>query len=444
MHRTSAFSLGVPFTERFFDLAIESPQGEAGYVGMITTNSFMKREFGKKLIQDVLPRFDLTHVIDTSGAYIPGHGTPTVILVGRHRMPRTSTVRAVMGIRGEPETPADASQGKVWRSIVELIDQPGAQNAFVSVADLERETLQKHPWSIGGGGAAELKELIESAATSTLGDISESIGFASFPGQDDVFVLPENAAIRLTGARNFVKPFVYGEALRDWSFQKDLFAFAPYAPSFRLIDLDSSAQWARYLWNYRVCLAGVVTFGGKTRSEVGNDWWGWYRWVEHKYRTPLSIAFAEIATHNHFVLDRGGKVFKQTAPIIKLPPDANEDDHLALLGLLNSSTACFWLKQVCFPKGGNSDTHGWALSAEDPWDRPYAFNSTTLGKFPVPTDKGRPANCARRIVEAVEARAKLSRVWLLCVDGRRLPCSTPIEPLLLLLHMEIPVLFEVA
>ena len=25
----------------------------------------------------------------------------------------------------------------------------------------------------------------------------------------------------------------------------------------------------------------------------------------------LSIAFAFVATHNHFVLDRGGKVFKQ-------------------------------------------------------------------------------------------------------------------------------------
>jgi hypothetical protein len=45
----------------------------------------MKREFGSKLIEQVLPRLDLSHVVDTSGAYIPGHGTPTVILFGRHR-----------------------------------------------------------------------------------------------------------------------------------------------------------------------------------------------------------------------------------------------------------------------------------------------------------------------------------------------------------------------
>ena len=98
---------------------------------MITANSFMKREFGKKLIEEFFPRMDLTHVIDTSGAYIPGHGTPTVILFGRHRAPVSPEVRAVLGIQGEP--PEKPAQGKVWRSIVEHLDNSGAQNEFVSV-----------------------------------------------------------------------------------------------------------------------------------------------------------------------------------------------------------------------------------------------------------------------------------------------------------------------
>ncbi len=74
------YSLAVPFMQRIFDLACEG-----GFTGQITANSFMKREFGKKLIQEFFPTIDLTHVIDTSGAYIPGHGTPTVILFGRKR-----------------------------------------------------------------------------------------------------------------------------------------------------------------------------------------------------------------------------------------------------------------------------------------------------------------------------------------------------------------------
>ncbi len=87
-----------------------------------------------------------------------------MILFGRNRRPVGDEVRAVLGIRGEPTTPDDPAQGLVWRSIVEQMDNGQAQNEFVSVTDVARATFGKHPWSIGGGGAAELKELIEEAA----------------------------------------------------------------------------------------------------------------------------------------------------------------------------------------------------------------------------------------------------------------------------------------
>lgn len=83
-YKTAAgkYALSVPFMELFFRLAIQGGAGQgAGHVGQITSNSFMKREFGKKVIEDLFAGYhldnpvDLTHVIDTSGAYIPGHGT---------------------------------------------------------------------------------------------------------------------------------------------------------------------------------------------------------------------------------------------------------------------------------------------------------------------------------------------------------------------------------
>jgi methylase of polypeptide subunit release factors len=43
------YSLGAPFTERFFELALHRVKADsqaAGFVGLITANSFMKREFG--------------------------------------------------------------------------------------------------------------------------------------------------------------------------------------------------------------------------------------------------------------------------------------------------------------------------------------------------------------------------------------------------------------
>ncbi|MCA6624008.1 MAG: SAM-dependent methyltransferase, partial [Pseudanabaena sp. M165S2SP1A06QC] len=80
-------------------------------------------------------------------------------------------------------------------------------------------------------------------------------------------------------------------------------------------------------------------------------------------------------------LDRGGKVFKQSAPVIKLPAEATEDDHLALIGLLNSSTACFWMKQVSQQK---QLTGGDGVRVESIAKVPYEFAGTQLQKLPLP------------------------------------------------------------
>ena len=111
---------------------------------------------------------------------------------------------------------------------------------------------------------------------------------------------------------------------------------------------------------------------------------------------------AFVATHNHFVLDRGGKVFKQSAPVIKLPPEATLADHLDLLGLLNSSTLCFWMRQVFFSKGGDQMGDGGRASAEI-WSDRLEFDSTKLKKAPI-TDRDRAPRVA--LAEALDAVAQ--------------------------------------
>ena len=143
------YSLVVPFTERFFDLALYGADAKpAGYVGMITANSFMKREFGKKLIEEFFPRVDLTHVIDTSGAYIPGHGTPTVILFGRHRPPVGQTVRAVLGIRGEPSTPEIRRKGRCGGRLSNFWTRVGRRTTSSASPMCRGQTFAKHPWRL--------------------------------------------------------------------------------------------------------------------------------------------------------------------------------------------------------------------------------------------------------------------------------------------------------
>src|SRR5262249_26980979 len=142
---------------------------------------------------------------------------------------------------------------------------------------------------------------------------------------------------------------------------------------------------------FRAILAARSVFG-KSLYEQGRPWWEHLEHYRDKLRIPLSISFAFVATHNHFVLDTGGKVFKQSAPVIKLSEDATEEEHLGLLGLLNSSTAASWMRQVFHDKGGGGIGGGIAAEA---WERFFEFDSTKIKQFPLPDE--RPLELARRL-----------------------------------------------
>lgn len=374
------YAMTVPFMERFFELAKRgSSQQSAGWTGQITSNSFMKREFGSKIIEDFLSQLDLRSVIDTSGAYIPGHGTPTVILVGRNDRPQSGTVRAVLGIRGEPGRPTDASHGLVWSSISGHVREPGYEDEWISVVDLERNVLNSHPWSLTGGSAPVVSLTIEGAGHSELGNHVESIGFGAITGEDSAFILGDYVPARYQKLE--IRPFIEGDRVRDYGFSSPSAAIFPYAsPGENALEIDKSTELRVVLWPLRTNLKSGLAFG-QTRADKGMDWVEYILPNGKRLTADCLIAFAFVATHNHFVLDRGGKVFKQSAPVIKLPGGATEKEHLALLGVLNSSVACFWLKQNSHDKG-NGGYGGGIASTE--WERFYEFTGTTLKDFPLP------------------------------------------------------------
>lgn len=371
------YALTVPFMELFFKLARTGER--AGWTGQITSNSFMKREFGVPLIEDFLSNKDLELIADTSGAYIPGHGTPTVIIVGRNRGKRRDTVRAVLGIQGEPEAPKHPSQGLVWSTIVKNIDSAGYEDQWISITDLPRQSIAEHPWSLTGGGASEILSQVVSGSITTLGATVDAIGRTTHTGLDDAFYIPLSSATTRSFASD-TAPLVLGEDIRDYSLSPNLSSLLPYDDQGEPRPLSDNAM--RILWLNRTALSRRVDFE-QTLKQRGLRWFDHSMFFKKRYRTPLSIAFAFVATHNHFVLDRGGKVFKQSAPVIKLPKDATEDDHLRLLGTLSSSTACFWLKQNSYPKGGDPIGQEGARVSSAGWSDRYEFTGTTLADFPL-------------------------------------------------------------
>jgi hypothetical protein len=369
-HRS--YSLAAPFVERFFQLCRPD-----AFTGMITANSFMKREFGKVLVQHVLAGVDVQLIVNTSGAYIPGHGTPTVLLFGQNRSPLRQTVRTVLAKRGEPCPPKRPAQGLVWAGIAGHWEQVGFENEYISVADAKRSVLAIHPWSLGGGGAAELKELLSARGTTTLGKLAQT-GTGAVTREDDVYDLDASTLDRLGIPSKYRRDFVGGEHIRDWALVGVAEGLWPYNRA--TLEPDSScSEVERFLWPWKAQLSGRVAFG-KNQLERGLPWTAYSMFFAKRASAPLTITFAFVATHNHFVLERPGKVFNRTAPIIQLRHSATEDEHYALLAYLNSSTACFWMKQVFWPKGMNNGSKSNSTS----FLVRYEFDGTKLKDLPLP------------------------------------------------------------
>ncbi|MVZ89495.1 BREX-2 system adenine-specific DNA-methyltransferase PglX [Microbacter sp. ANSKLAB05] len=400
------YALTVPFMEQFHALAKSGTLDpfRSGWIGQITSNSFMAREFGVPLIEEFFPRIDLLEVIDTSGAYIPGHGTPTVTLVSRNRRPNAATVRAVLGIQGEPGAPEDPAQGFVWRSIVERIDAPGHEDKWLSVDDLDRSSLASHPWSLQGGSAGSVTDRINRAGQVPLIELLNSpIGGAVRIGADEAFMRPNGGSPRFRSGRHS-REFLMGDAVRDYTSIIHTRVIYPY--QYGSGKLESNFD-SRSLWRLRSLLANRVTFSGKM-EDAGLEWFEYMQHTFKPYLTQFSIAFAEVATHNHFVIDNGGRVFNRTAQVLKLPVEASRSEYVELLGILNSSTVLFWLRQTCYNKGKTGASSG---GQDEPWEHRYQFNGTAVGNCPIPA--GSVLERARRIDQLAQELAAVEPAALL-------------------------------
>lgn len=393
------YALTVPFMAQFFALAKKGDL--AGWVGQITSNSFMKREFGTRLIEDFLAHQDLRLVVDTSVAYIPGHGTPTVIIVGRNAFPVGAAVRAVLGVRGEPGQPDDPAKGIVWTSIATHVDDTGWDDGWVTVADVERSLLANHPWSLSGGGAIALKAHLDTRGAKSLANLISDIGFMAVTREDDAYVLGGPAMRRRKIHKDLMRPILAGTDIRDWLGDRTSLALCTYNRQAEAIIDEPSL---RILWPIKSFLLNRRALSG-SQLEQGLEWWEYSQLNARRYSSRRLLAFAFVATHNHFILDRGGALYIRSAPVIRLHADATDEEYLALLGVLNSSTACFWLKQVSHAKtGADNSSGGGNRWSPEPWFKFFEFTGTGLQNLPIPSVL--PTERANALDSLAQERAK--------------------------------------
>ncbi|WP_375759652.1 BREX-2 system adenine-specific DNA-methyltransferase PglX [Corallococcus exercitus] len=239
--------------------------------------------------------------------------------------------------------------------------------------------------ALRGGGASQLKEKIEDGCLKKIRDLCELIGFGAVTREDEVFELRHGADKRSGISPEQIAVLGNGELIRDWGMQNSQLILFPYSHE-GTCAVGALGRHFDVMWRYRAQLWLREGKGFKTKKESGGRFYEYSMFYPERYFASLKIAFAEIATHNHFFLDRGGTVFTQTAPLIKLRVGVSEAECLALLGQLNSSTAEFWMKQVYQPKGGDKMGNGGRVTGEG-WEERYQRDGTKLKSFPVRVER---------------------------------------------------------
>ncbi|MEZ4299364.1 MAG: NERD domain-containing protein [Polyangiaceae bacterium] len=384
------FSLTAPFIERCIELAAED-----GFIGIFSSSPFMKREFGKPLVEEVLPPVDVTCVIDASRAYIPGHATPTLLLFARNRRPRSASVRVVGARCSEPMQPHDPAKGEVWSAILAHLDDDEYEDEYIAVGDLPRSVLAKHPWSFVVGRERQITEAIELSSERRLNEVVAAIRGSARSGCDEIFVLPPEVPVRLGIEREVVRASLSSSSIRDWAAATPTAAITPYGPDEREpLPAAPGARWWRFLWRYRTRLEDRST----SYLDSIQPWWAWMAWPSRPPRGAPRLLHAAVGRMNDFAFDRGDAVLR-TGLCIEMPEQASDDDCFALLGYLNSSTACYWLKLASHRTG----TFGGGARPED-----ELFDFATRD-IPVPRavlEPGRIRSCLIALARQLDSSAR--------------------------------------
>jgi hypothetical protein len=422
------YALSAPFIERLIVLGVNK-----AYTGQITSNAFIKRSFGRAVIRTVFSQWLLTDVIDTSGAYIPGHGTPTVVLFIRHIQidDQAHSVRSLLNKKGEPKRPAVPERGLVWQAILQAPRDDDDTSAFVTVSNRPLADFQGHPWTLGAGLSGEVLCLLadnshvldeDKRFDCVIGNLTKTI-------LDDVYFDPPPSAVR-DRACNLIT-LVEGTHVRDWCIEGARRVLYPYTPGTSdVLDLQRSSAY-RHFWRFKSFLQERMGVGFKTIKARGIPFYA-FPFYSAASTVPPGICFPFVSTHNHFVLTHDGAAYNRTAPLIKLcaskPRKAakgsvsaehgqSDNDHTKALpvelfsdltGLLNSSILAFWMRQVFYPKGGDKKGDGARSSAED-WSDRLEYDSTKLLKAPL-TERDRAAR-----IEFARALDSLSRERAECL-----------------------------
>ena len=358
-----------PFFELSFDLLRQD-----GQLGFIVSNAFAKREFGKALVENFFSTVHIQKIVDCSGLMFPGHGTPTCIVFGAQQKPNVNgsiRVSAVLAGGGDLRTPPEESP--LWHSLSLHHDELNYADRYIAVADRPRDEMNLHPWNFDPSGK-QLQDRLEGSNPRLNRFLPGKMGVSIVTLANEIYAVPPHVFRKAQIPTDSLVPYVPGENVRNWSWEAHEVAIFPYTKEHKVRNYENSSAEHRWFKYFKEKLDNRIYFG-KTPAERGMKWYEYGVVVWQNCDNPNKLIFPDLATHAHFTRVAQLAAFNQHTPVLALRGDASESELHLCSGFVNSSTALFWLKQVCFNKGAGEDEER---------DR-FEYQGNDVEQLPVPS-----------------------------------------------------------
>jgi hypothetical protein len=368
------FDLYVLFMERGLNML-----NKDGVLGYITPNKFTRSKYGEKIRKIVSEEYSLSEYVEFGDVDIFEDATnfASILIIDTDRN-RT-----------------DTNYAKVHKSSEDVFDQIRThlgEREFITES-LEMSTyptarLSEESWRFVPESAREVRDSIETNSAYLLDDVSLGVRQGISSGGDDAFVVTEEYADKKNLEKEILKPIVRGKDVRRWKVDwRDEYAIYPYDENGNQLaiseypnvksHLDGMESYLRDRYCVKESGKGIYDYDGVRPKSVFEG--------EFKIPTP------DMSTENNFAYANEYDCFKNTVYVVTFSADQPYTE-LMMLGILNSSTSEFIIKQISPPLRG----------------RPFRYRYKTdyVTEIPLPNPDVRIEDVVAELleIEALEAR----------------------------------------
>ena len=298
-----------------------------GYFGMICSNKFMRSNYGKGLRKFLLKKTALKQIIDFGELPV---------------FKKAATFPAIFIFRNETVQEQDFIYAPIKKlSFTSLSEEIKEVNM-----ELDNKAIEGDNWTLARKNEVGIFEKIKQRGIAFKEYINTKIYYGIKTGLNDAFIINQETKEKLIAedpkSADIIKPFVNGDDVRKYhiNFQNKYLIFTR-----RGINIKNYPAIENYLKQFKESLIP------KPKDYNGIDWKGrkagLYEWYEiqdpvdyHADFKKTKIVWGEIAKESRFTIERQGFYLNCTCFFIPI-------NDLYLLGLLNSKTIWFCLKNLC-------------------------------------------------------------------------------------------------